>query len=193
VLVVDLETTGLGPEAEIVDITALAMDGRVVLNSLICPLKTIPAEATKVHGITERMVHKAPLFREFYPRIVQAFRDKTLCIYNGEYDTGIIRQVCRAEKLPDPVGSWQCALLAYADFAGVPGKRPGEFRWHKLADACKAMGVDLVGAHRARADAEATRRLVLAMAGNAKPAESVQLDIFGNMAPETGPVRDWTR
>lgn len=165
ILVVDLETTGLGPDAEIVDIAAITMVGTIVLDQLICPLRSIPAEAVRVHGITERMVHKMPMFREFYPRIVQAFRGKTLCIFNGAYDTGIIRQVCQADGLTDPIGAWQCAMLAASDFFGEPNKRGDGFRWPKLGEAAAALGIENPTAHRALADAETTRRLVLAMAG----------------------------
>jgi DNA polymerase III subunit epsilon len=179
----DSETTGLGPEAELCDVAVVGSDGRVLLDALICPLRSIPPEATAVHGITERMVHRAPLFREFYPRLAAVLRGRVVVIYNAEYDTGIVRQVCRAEGLPDPIERWECAMLAYGDFDGTPGFRGG-MKWHRLSNAAAALGIANPAAHRALADAETTRRLVLAMAGVATPetepmAEAMQATFVG--------------
>jgi DNA polymerase-3 subunit epsilon len=166
VIYLDTETTGLGPDAEIVDIAAVDQKGRAVLDTLICPLRTIPIEASKVHGITERDVHKAPMWADHYLRIAQVLRGKTLVIYNGSYDTQMIRQVCVGHKLADPICGWQCAMLAYADFIGEASikHRDGErFRWWSLSDACAHFGI-APGNHRALADAEACRLVVHAMA-----------------------------
>jgi DNA polymerase III epsilon subunit-like protein len=55
-------------------------------------------------------------------------------------------------------------------------------KWHKLGEACDAMGVRLTGAHRAMADAQATRLLVLAMAAHGTSnaeATPVQMALLG--------------
>jgi DNA polymerase III epsilon subunit-like protein len=164
---VDTETTGLGPEAELCDLAIVGIDGRVLLDSLVLPLGPIPAEATAVHGITIAQCEraKAPMWKELWPRVAVLLRPaRRVCVYNASYDFGIVQQVTKAARLPEFVPGWQCAMRWYAEFDGTPAfGRPG-MKWHKLSNACAAMGVELSGAHRALADAEACRRLVLAIA-----------------------------
>lgn len=192
----DTETTGLGPEAEICDIAIVAIDGRVLLDSLVLPLNQIPAEASAVHGITIGMLDraKAPMWKDLWPRVSAILHPYRIgVIYNRDYDLGIINQVNRAAGLRDIAGDWHCAMLAYGDFDGTPSFRGRGMKWHKLSNACEALGVTLSGAHRALADAEATRRLVLAMAACVEPAETAEQATLFPMAPETGSARDWTR
>lgn len=61
-LIVDTETTGLGPGAEIVELGAVVMqEGEVVerRNVLVRPRRPIPAEASAIHGIYDRHVANA--------------------------------------------------------------------------------------------------------------------------------------
>lgn len=187
---VDTETTGLGPEAELCDIAIVGIDGRVLLDSLVLPLAPIPAEATAVHGITVAICEraKAPMWKELWPRVaVLLYAGRRVVVYNAEYDFGIIQQVTRAAKLPAFAPGWQCAMQAYGDFDGTPAfRRPG-MKWHRLGNACDAMGIALDGAHRALADAEACRRLVLAMAAADEPRQLTLIEVAGG-----GPVREWT-
>lgn len=53
-IIIDTETTGLGFDAEIVEFTAICADsGKVIVNELVKPTCSIPAEATAIHGITD--------------------------------------------------------------------------------------------------------------------------------------------
>ena len=44
-VIFDTETTGLGPDAEIVEVAALKVDGTVLLDTLLKPRQPIPADA----------------------------------------------------------------------------------------------------------------------------------------------------
>ena len=44
--ILDTETTGLDNQAEIVEISIIAQQGQVVLDTLVKPLRPIPADAT---------------------------------------------------------------------------------------------------------------------------------------------------
>ena len=59
-LILDAETTGLGEDAEIVEITIIDTTGKPLINTLVKPSTPIPAEATAIHGITNEMVRHAP-------------------------------------------------------------------------------------------------------------------------------------
>lgn len=194
---VDTETTGLGPEAEICDIAIIGIDGRVLLDSLVFPLNPIPAEASAVHHITDDMLRQAnaPRWSELWPRVATILHPgRPTIVYNAGYDLGIINQVNRAAKCPEFPRGWQCAMLAYGEFDGTHSFRGPGFKWHKLSNAAAALGIENPGAHRALADAETTRLLVLAMSrADEEMAEAGQLALFPEMAPATSPARDWTR
>lgn len=164
----DTETTGLGPDAEIVDIAMVALDGTALINSLVKPKRLIPAEASAVHGITGELIEgsNAPTWSVLYPLISSLLTNHRLVIYNAQYDIRVIEQCCVADGLIPLKLRYDCAMLAYSDFDGTPGKYPGSMKWHKLDAAVARFGID-PGGHRALADAEACRRLVLAMAGEA--------------------------
>lgn len=196
-VVLDLETTGLGPEAEICDIAIVAIDGRVLLDSLVLPLNPIPPESTAVHGITKGMLDraKAPMWGELWPRVATILHPgRTIVVYNAQYDQGIINQVNRAANLAEFAAPWQCAMKAYSEYNGTvntlrrprhgPAQPGWSWKWWKLGEAASALGIENPGAHRALADAQTTRRLVLAMAGYAPEAivaESGQLALFDEM------------
>lgn len=69
-LVVDTETTGLGPDAEIVELGAVVMQGGEVVerrNVLIKPRRPIPLEVSKIHGIYDRHVAHAQGLHDPHP------------------------------------------------------------------------------------------------------------------------------
>ena len=73
VIYLDTETTGFGPRAEIVDIAAVSAAGEVLLESLVQPTRRIPADATRVHGITNADVKDAPAWCDQYALSSQPF------------------------------------------------------------------------------------------------------------------------
>ena len=68
-LYLDTETTGLNPVDEIVEICIVDHDGTVLLNSLVRPTRPIPADVTRLHGITNQMVQGAPAWIEVWPAV----------------------------------------------------------------------------------------------------------------------------
>lgn len=56
----DTETTGLGRDAEIIDLGVVDMHGNVLIDTLIAPRSPIPPETTRVHGIVDADVIGAP-------------------------------------------------------------------------------------------------------------------------------------
>lgn len=163
----DSETLGIRPDAGLCDLAIVAGDGTVLVNSLIHPGKPIPAEATAVHGIGDADVIGAPSFLDIYPDVRAVLTGRRVVVYNAPFDAAVMDACCDRSELPAlGCDGWQCAMRAYSDFDGTRStnwRRPG-LKWWKLPEACDRMGVRLEGAHRALADALATRELVLAIA-----------------------------
>jgi DNA polymerase-3 subunit epsilon len=170
----DTETTGLDSRAEICDLAVVDHDGTVLLDTLVRPSRPIPPEASRVHGITDEMVADAPGIAEVLPRLAEVLAGRTLVIYNAVYDLRMLVQAERACGVQvrgcSPASSVHCAMELYAEWWGEWNDYHGSFRWQKLGAAARQQNIALPpDLHRARADAELTRRLMEAMAHAAQP------------------------
>lgn len=163
----DTETTGLGEHDEIVEIAILNHDGTVLLSTLVKPTIPIPPDAMRLHGITEAMVANARDFVQVWPEAAAIIANRPLVIYNAQYDLRMLRQSARAHRLPiDLPSNTFCAMELYAAFYGEWDDYRRSYRWHKLGNAAKQCGIQLPkNLHRATADAEITRQIMLFMAG----------------------------
>ncbi|CAN5580821.1 exonuclease domain-containing protein [soil metagenome] len=162
----DTETTGLGSDAEIVDIAVIDSSGRVLLDTLVKPVQPIPANATRIHGISNAMVAEAPRWNQVAPRLGRLLTGASgIVIYNADFDTRIMNQCNARFRLAGYRANWQCAMLRYAAYAGHRHERYGGYRWHKLTDAAAAFGYREPVEHRALADTRLCRTVVHGMAG----------------------------
>lgn len=180
-LILDTETTGLGEDAEIVEISLINSSGATLLSTLVKPLKPIPAEATAIHGITNAMVENAPSWPGVLARLCELISGQTVVIYNRDYDTRLIDQTNAAWGAAIPLDierpEFACAMLTYAEFYGQTDSKRGGYKWQKLTEAVKQQGVDnQAGAHRAIFDCLSTLRLIKAMATDNRHHHSAQLN-----------------
>lgn len=160
----DTETCGKENDSQVCDIGIVAIDGTVLLDQLVRPSIPIPADASRIHGITNEMVEGAPTWREIHDRVAGIIDGRLTVIYNRAYDRAILKNEAKRDGRELDMHS-ECAMLAFGQFDGTPGFRAGEFKWHRLESAVQRFGI-VPGGHRALADAMATRSLVLAMAAS---------------------------
>ncbi|HBC5201229.1 TPA: 3'-5' exonuclease [Serratia marcescens] len=168
VLILDTETTGLGDDAEIVEVTIIDTAGRVLLNTLVKPRSVIPASATAIHGITNEMVATAPSWPHVCRSLYDIISGRKVVIYNCDFDTRILDQtnddwgITIHFKIERP--TFECAMLAYAEFYGQNSERGG-YKWQKLTAAAEQQGVIIEGTpHRALSDCLTTLGVIKAMA-----------------------------
>ncbi|GLF98163.1 3'-5' exonuclease [Streptomyces yaizuensis] len=145
--VVDTETTGLGPDARIVEIAVLdGHTGETLVDTLVRPGVPIPARASGVHGITDSMVRSAPEWDEVLPRVLGAVGSRTPLAYNAPFDCRMIQQHCRALGLGSgplrDLSVWGCLMRRRSAWLGT------------------TTPLRLNGGHRARRDTEAAYRLL---------------------------------
>ncbi|RMN18591.1 hypothetical protein ALQ63_02890 [Serratia plymuthica] len=167
-LILDTETTGLGDDAEIVEITIIDTTGKVLLDTLVKPSKPIPAEASAIHGITDAMVMGAPEWKVIFPQVDALISGRTVVAYNSAYDVRLLDQTIDIHdvlpEIKNGFPKFQCAMLAYAEFYGQKSERGG-YKWQRLTTAAKQQGVVIEGApHRALSDCLTTLGIVIAMA-----------------------------
>ncbi|MDP8935009.1 MAG: 3'-5' exonuclease [Cyanobacteriota bacterium] len=155
-VILDTETTGLY-DAEIVEIAIIDTLGKILLDTLIKPSISIPAEVTEIHGISDAMVADAPTFPEVYPRIDAALKDKRVLIYNSAFDIKILNYCCRFHTLPilNLTKRSACLMEWVAQWAGNWSCYHKDYRY-----------VPLNGGHRALGDCTAAFELIKLMAAD---------------------------
>ncbi len=169
----DTETTGLGQEAEIVEIAVLDFEGEALFESLVRPRGPIPPDATGVHGITTAMVAGAPDWRSVWLEVEPILAGRPVAIYNAEFDLRMMRLAHRRASLAWtlPADQFTCLMELYAEYRGDWNPIRRSYRWHSLEAAGRQCALPLANSHRAAQDAQLARMLLEHMArGSLDPA-----------------------
>lgn len=165
-LILDTETTGLR-EGEIVQIAIQTQNGVTLLDTLIRPSQPIPADATRIHGITDEMVAEAPLWSDVVPQIEAYTQGAELVVYNAIYDRRMMHQTAARAGLPHFVwkehARWWCAMHAFAEWYGDWNEYHQSYRWQTLSKAAAVLGIEQDGAHTALSDVITTRKVCAAL------------------------------
>lgn len=153
-LILDTETTGLGPGAEILQIAVCDARGRTLFNATVKPKLSIPIEASNIHGIDDAMVEHCPSFAEIYWVLKTLLSNREVIIYNADFDGRMLEQTCAQYDLPMIPFNATCAMLPYSSWVGEWNDQYGNYRFQKLPG----------GDHTAIGDVKATWRLIRTMA-----------------------------
>jgi DNA polymerase-3 subunit epsilon len=118
------------------------------------------------------MVATAPTWADIYDHFLSLITDKTVVIYNADFDVQIVNQTSKKYDLVSPQIKSVCAMAMYSHFWGEWDYRRDNWHWQKLSDAAKQQGVRVEGnAHRALADCLMTLGVVNAVAANRNSTE----------------------
>jgi DNA polymerase-3 subunit epsilon len=170
---IDTETTGRDFATDrIVEIACVVWRGGNVVSRkhwLCNPGRSIPEEASAVHGIKDEDVRDKPSFAEVAEDVLEALAGAVPVAYNAEFDRAfLIAELSRAGRLSS---------------ASPPACRKGvdwvdPLTWareiHKaeksksLGEVCGRLGIEIGQAHRATDDAEATLRVLAAFATDSR-------------------------
>jgi DNA polymerase-3 subunit epsilon len=161
-VILDTETSGLGKQDQIVEITIL--DGRTgltLLDTLVKPSCRINKHAAAVHGIDDDMIKDAPTWPEIHDLVFRLLKGMTMVAYQSEFDLRMIKQTCKAYDLVAPEFETECAMRWLHSYLVTP-KDP-KMKWIKLTKAAELYNVEPKGvAHRALCDTIMTRDVILA-------------------------------
>ncbi len=184
-LFLDTETTGLGDDDQVCEIAVVDLMGNVLINSFVKPTIAIPEAASRIHGITNEMVEfaNAPTIVDLLPQLDEILTNRTVIVYNAEYDIRMLASSLKAHQVsrawwsrvsgdelnaiyPEPIWDlrWRDLMGMYARFYGEWRDWDGSYRWQRLGNAARQCGITLPDhIHRAHADAELARRVFLCM------------------------------
>lgn len=95
-LVMDSETTGVGPDARIIEFSLLDMKGTVLFSSLIDPGIPIPQGASEKNGICDPMIQGSPSFADVADRITHLVDGRTLLGWNVSFDDRMLKSEMKA-------------------------------------------------------------------------------------------------
>lgn len=155
-VLIDTETTGFGPAAQLVEVAALHVrDGASVraFQTLVRPSISIPWHASQVHGISNAMVRGAPAEAD----VVRALRDfigaLPLVAHNASFDVKVLRGAFQRADVAAPGSVVWCSLKLSRRFVS-------EAPSHALGALARHLSLKAIPSHRAMADVLTTRALL---------------------------------
>lgn len=154
-VIVDIETTGGSPKnSKITEVAIYKHDGKKIIDqfeTLINPEIPIPEFIVNLTGINDQMVKDAPRFHEIADKIIEFTEGCIFVAHNVSFDYGVLRHEFR--KIGhDFRRKHVCTVIASRSL--LPG-----FDSYSLGKLTRALGIELIGRHRAGGDAFATAKL----------------------------------
>ncbi len=143
----DVETTGLRHQDEVVFTAVLDTTGEILFASPIRPTyASLSREASRMNGITEEMIATAPTMADASPALVAALVGRRLVAYNADFDRRMITKsahVGEAEGLLSvlPVLEWVDIMQPYARLRGNWSPRFKTYKYQSLQNALEQQGV----------------------------------------------------
>ena len=152
---IDVETTGLSPRtARVCEVAAVSFrgDDRVgTVAELINPGTPIPAEVSKIHGITDEMVKDSPSFGGVAPGLLAILEGAVIVAHNAEFDIGFLSAEFERVGLKFPA-------LPVVDTLSLARKH-WKFKSNRLGSIAAELNFSNEGWHRALSDVEMTRKI----------------------------------
>lgn len=191
--VVDVETTG-GSAARggrVVEIAVVGVrNGRIVdeFASLVDPGIPIPRWVSRLTGISDATVEKAPPFRELSERVRDALHGRVFVAHNASFDWRFVSEEMRRATSELPTGPRLCTVrLARRALPGL--RRRG------LDSLARYYDVEIRDRHRAHGDARATAVILPRLLAEAERTagisrwEQLELWLRGEAPGEAAPGR----
>lgn len=165
-IVLDTETTGFEPREghRLVEIGCVELINHLptgkIFHKYLNPERDVPADAFRVHGLSNEFLADKPLFAEIVDEFLAFVKDSPLVIHNAAFDMKFINAELSAQK--KPIIPFERAVdtlnIARRKFPGSPAS---------LDALCKRFGVDNSNRekHGALLDAELLAEVYLQLVG----------------------------
>jgi len=162
VMAVDTETTGMSPNDghRLVELARVTITDGVLgeeWSTLVNPGRAIPADASRVHGISDAMVADAPKAAEAGRQLRAACADLPLVFHNAPFDLPFLLHLFREAGAP-------ALLNPVIDTLGLARGLFGTGS-NSLGALATRLKLPAETAHRALGDTRTTARLFVELAG----------------------------
>jgi DNA polymerase III epsilon subunit family exonuclease len=151
----DLETTGFGKTAEIIDIGAVKVRNGIIIDKfseLVKPINRISGVVTALTGISQKDVENARRISDVLPDFLKFIENDILLGHNiASFDIPIVRRNVAVEMKVAFEPQYIDTMYLSKAVSGVPD--------HKLQTMLDYYGITNARAHRAFEDCEATSKL----------------------------------
>ena len=182
--VVDVETTGArwGGDDRIPEIAVVLVSrGRIetALESLVNPLRAIPAVVSRITQITGAMVQSAPTFGEIVDDVLAALAGRVFVAHNVGFDWRFVSAEVRRARDLQLDGPKLCTVKLTRRF--LPSlKNRG------LDSVARYFGVEIEHRHRAGGDARATALILKRLLDTAAEQGATTLEDVSGVPPRPG-------
>lgn len=155
---VDIETTGLKPTDEIIEIGAVKFTRNTVIDKLHIFVKTDKTVPTKVQEITKITPHllqeNGCSLKEAISQLMDFIKDHALVFHNSSFDMNMLRKACVKTNVT-------FIKNKYYDTLTMSRKKLEDAPSYRLKDLCLYLGIKYDQMHQASNDSEVTRQLFL--------------------------------
>ncbi|MCY3986449.1 MAG: exonuclease domain-containing protein [Candidatus Dadabacteria bacterium] len=163
VMIVDTETTGIGPRSQVIEVAVLDTAGFPYYHALSLPQGRISPKAIAIHGLSRERLRAegARPWPEVHWELVETLSRATVVLaWNAGFDRRLLAQTAERHGLTMPELPWHDLM---ADYRILMGERRGK-GWHTLSAAVRRSGARVSGqAHRAMRDCEAVLAVMRAV------------------------------
>lgn len=168
--IIDFETTGLAhAEDRVIEVGVACFVGgelSALKNWLVNPGIPLPEQVRAITNISDEELRNAPAFGEIAKELEALVAGHLPVAYNAQFDRSFLHaELARAgqSRQGTALPAFEDDVLWIDPLVWVRELYKDE-RGHRLAEVCARLGVALDNAHRAASDAEATGRVLLALA-----------------------------
>jgi DNA polymerase-3 subunit epsilon len=188
-IVFDTETTGLNPAGgdRMVEIGCIEMINRVEtgrhFHAYFNPLRSMPAEAEAVHGLSNLFLSNQPLFEDQVEELIEFLGDAPLVAHNASFDFGFLNNELQRCGRPIVCMSRMVDTLVLAR-ARHPGAK------HSLDALCTRFGVDrsMRVKHGALLDAQLLAQVYVELTGGRQIGLGLVADTNAGDVSVSGPT-----
>ena len=179
-IVLDTETTGLDPEAghRLVEVAGLELVNHVPtgrhLQQYVNPERDMPAEAFRIHGLSEEFLAGFPVFPEVAQQLLDFIGDSPLVIHNADFDLKFLNAELSRAGLArlSPERATDTVALARRRFPGAQVSLDALCRRFEIDNTSRTL-------HGALLDCELLAEVYLELRGGRQPG----LDLAASTEP----------
>ena len=196
-IVFDTETTGFRKCDRIVEIAALELIDNIptgkYFHTYINPQRSVPADATRIHGLTRKFLNDKPVFVDILSNLLTFFADSPLIAHNASFDFKFLNKELELIGGTPLDSSRMVDSLAMAR-ARFPGMK------NNLDALCKRFNINLSerSKHGALIDCKLLARVYLELLGKQKlssvaPVDSSNSPLYNKKLVFTGSLDRFPR